>query len=161
MCALVCYDNGLTVTHHHAFTRPAFFERTTIRLWYNLAEVELEGWLPISGKINALTNPTTESTVLALPHFSRIERLAIAEGDIRRAQHIAVRGTPHSVSHQVEGSFDLRHSKREVYANAVRAVLNDVLQAIANPAHKLRVPLESGVEALKLTVEATKRSLVA
>jgi predicted dehydrogenase len=36
MFALVCYDNGLTVTHHHAFTRPAFFERTTIRLWYGL-----------------------------------------------------------------------------------------------------------------------------
>ena len=32
------------------------------------------------------------------------------------------------------------------------------LQAIADPAHKLRVPLESGVEALKLSVEATKRS---
>ena len=160
MFALVCYDNGLTVTHYHAFTRPAFFERTTIRLWYDLAEVELEGWLPISGKINALTNPATESTVVALPHFSKIERLPTAEDDIPRAQPISVRGTPYPFSHQVKGTFDLRHSKREVYANAARAVLNDVLQAIANPAHKLRVPLESGVEALKLSVEATKRSLV-
>ena len=161
MFALVCYDNGLSVTHHHAFTRPAFFEHTTIRLWYDLAEVELEGWLPISGKILALTNATTEAAVVGLPHFSKIERLAIAEGDVPRAQHIAVRGTPFSVSHQVEGTFDLRHSKREVYANAARAVLNDVLQAIANPAHKLRVPLESGVEALKLSVQATKSSVVA
>jgi predicted dehydrogenase len=161
MLALVCYNNGLTVTHHHAFTRPAFFERTTIRLWYDLAEIELEGWLPISGKIIALTNPTTEPSVVALPHFSKVERLSIEEGDIPRTQHIAVRGKPYSVSHQVEGTFDLRLSKREVYANAARAVLNDVLQAIANPAHKLRVPLEFGVEALKLGVEATKRSLVA
>ena len=160
MFALVCYDNGLTVTHHHAFTRPAFFERTTIRLWYDLAEVELEGWLPISGKVSALTNRTTEPTVVALPHFSIIERLAIEKGDIPRAQQSAVRGTPSSVSHQVEGTFNLRLSKREVYANAARAVLNDVLKAIADPAHKLRVPLEAGVEALQLSVEATKRSLV-
>jgi predicted dehydrogenase len=161
MFALVSYDNGLTVTHHHAFTRPAFFERTTIRLWYDLAEVELEGWLPISGKIIALTNPATEPVVTALPHFSEIERLATAEGNLSRAQHIAVRGTPFLVSHQVKGTFGLRHSKREVYANATRALLNNVLQAIANPEHKLRVPLEAGIAALNLGVEATKRSLVA
>jgi predicted dehydrogenase len=161
MFALVGYDNGLAVTHHHAFTRPAFFEHTTIRLWYDLAEVELEGWLPISGRIIALTNPTTEPRVIALPHFSQIERLVVPVGDIPPARQIAFRGTPFLVSHQVEGTFDLRYTKNEVYANATRAVLNDVLQAIANPGHQLRVPLEAGLEALKLSVAATERSLVA
>lgn len=161
MLALVCYSNGLAATHYHAFTRPAFFERTTIRLWYDLAEVELEGWLPISGKILALTNAATEPAVLALPDFSKIGRLAIAADDASLTKRVAVGGKSFPVTDQVEGSFAVRHTKREVYANAARAVLNDVLQAIANPAHKLRVPLECGVEALKLSVEATKRSLVA
>jgi hypothetical protein len=125
-----------------------------------LAELELEGCLPISGKNIALTNPATESTVTALPHFSKIERLVTAESDVPRTQHVAVGGTPFVVSHQVEGTFSVRHTKREVYANASRAVLYDMLQAIANPSHKLRVPLESGIEVLKLSVEATKRSLI-
>jgi predicted dehydrogenase len=161
MLALVCYDNGLAATHHHAFTRPAFFEHTTIRLWYDLAEVELEGWIPISGKIRALTNAATEPAALTLPHFAKSERLAIADGNSPLAQPIAVRGKFFPITHQVEGTFDVRHTKREVYAKACRAVLNDLLQAIVNPSHKLRVPLESGIEALKLGVEATKRSLVA
>jgi predicted dehydrogenase len=159
MLALVCYDNGLAVTHYHAFMRPAFFERTTIRLWYDLAEVELQGWLPISGKILALTNAATEPALLTLPNFSEMQRSAIADPSL--AQHVAVGGKSFPVTHQVEGTFDLRCPKREVYANATRSLLSDVLQAIADPDHRLRVPLECGIEALHLSIEATKRSLVA
>ena len=56
MLATVCYDDGLMVTQYHAFSRPKFFERATMRLWFDLAEVELEGWFPLSGRIRALTN---------------------------------------------------------------------------------------------------------
>ena len=160
MFALVCYDNGLAATHYHAFTRPAFFERTTIRLWYDLAEVELAGWLPISGKILALTNAATEPAVLALPNFAEIQRLAIANGDRPLAQQIAVGGNSFPVMEQVEGTFDVRDTKHEVYANATRALLSDVVRAMADPDHKLRVPLECGVEALRISIEATKRSSV-
>jgi predicted dehydrogenase len=161
MLALVCYNNGLAATHYHSFTRPAFFERTTIRLWYDLAEVELQGWLPISGKILALTNAATDPAVVDLPNFSEIQRSAIADGNPALAQQITVGGKSFPVTHQVEGTFDVRHPKREVYANATRSLLSDVLRAMADPDHKLRVPLECGIEALHLSVEATKRSLVA
>src|SRR5688572_23114139 len=36
--ASVYYDGGLAATQYHTFSRPGFFERTTIRLWYDLAE---------------------------------------------------------------------------------------------------------------------------
>ncbi len=160
MFALVCYDNGLAATHYHAFTRPAFFERTTIRLWYDLAEVELAGWLPISGKILALTNAATEPVVLALPNFSEIQRLAVTDGNPQLAQQITVGGKSFPVTDQVEGIFDVRYAKHEVYANATRSLLSDVIRAMADPDHKLRVPLECGIEALHLSIEATKRSLV-
>ena len=160
MLALVCYDNGLAATHYHAFTRPAFFERTTIRLWYDLAEVELEGWLPISGKILALTNAATDPAVLALPQFSEIQRSAIADGNSSRAHQVAVGGKFFPVTHQLEGTFDVGRPKGEVYADATRSLLSDALRAIADPDHQLRVPLESGVEALHLSIEATKRSLI-
>jgi predicted dehydrogenase len=160
MLALVYYDNGLAATHYHAFTRPAFFERTTIRLWYDLAEVELAGWLPISGKILALTNAATDPALIALPNFEEIQRLAIADSNRPLAQQITFGGKPFPVTDQVEGTFEVRHTKDQVYASATRALLIDVLQATADPDHKLRVPLECGVEALRLSIAATKRSLV-
>jgi predicted dehydrogenase len=161
MLALVCYDNGLAATHYHAFTRPAFFERTTIRLWYDLAEIELEGWLPLSGKILALTNAATEPAVVALPHFSQTQRSALVDGGTSLTKPIAVGGKSFPVTHQLEGTFDVKLPKSEVYADATRSLLSDVLQAIADPEHRLRVPLEAGIDALHLSIEATKRSLVA
>jgi predicted dehydrogenase len=161
MLALVCYENGLAATHYHAFTRPAFFERTTIRLWYDLAELELQGWLPISGKILALTNAATEPALLALPNFAEIQRLAIAAGNPALAQQVAVGGKSFPITHQLEGTFDVRRPKPEIYAKATRSLLSDVLQTMADPGHRLRVPLECGIEALQLSIEATKRSVVA
>ena len=34
MLATVCYDDGLMMTQYHAFSRPRFFERTTMALWH-------------------------------------------------------------------------------------------------------------------------------
>ena len=116
--------------------------------------------MPISGKILALTNAATEPAVLALPNFAEIQRLAIADGDRPLAQQIAVGGNSFPVMEQVEGTFDVRDTKHEVYANATRALLSDVVRAMADPDHKLRVPLECGVEALRISIEATKRSSV-
>jgi hypothetical protein len=98
--------------------------------------------------------------VLALPNFSEIQHLAIADGNPQLAQQTTVGGKSFPVTDQVEGTFDVRYSKHEVYANATRSLLSDVIRAMADPDHKLRVPLECGIEALHLSIEATKRSLV-
>ncbi|GAG41312.1 unnamed protein product, partial [marine sediment metagenome] len=67
--AMVVYDNGLMATHYHAFSRPGFFEHTSIRLVYDLAQVDLQDWIPLAGQITALVNGTTAKALYGLPGF--------------------------------------------------------------------------------------------
>jgi predicted dehydrogenase len=154
--ATVFYDDGLVATQYHTFSRPEFFERTTTRLWFDLAEVELEGWFPTCGSIRALINAATEPALGMLPHFQESARRQVPGGSGSLGRKITVSGEPFSVTHEIEGSFDVSRPKDEVYADAVRAMLTDLRRAMADASHQLRVPLESGVEALRLALEATE-----
>lgn len=158
MLATVCYDDGLMVTQYHTFSRPQFFERTTMRLWFDLAEVELEGWFPMSGSIRALTNAATEPALAMFPHLTEVSRCAVPGRDGVLPKHIEVSGEPFLVADEIRATFAIQQSKSEIYAAAVRAVLSDVCQAIADPTHQLRVPLEAGAKALRLAIEATHRN---
>ncbi|HEY5742779.1 MAG TPA: Gfo/Idh/MocA family oxidoreductase [Terrimicrobiaceae bacterium] len=155
MLATVAYDDGLTASHYHTFSRPGFFERTTIRLWFDLAEIQLEGWIPISGKIYALTTAATEPALAILPHFQETERRTIAERTNSLPRNVTISGESFSVADEIEGNFEIGRSKMEVYTEAACAMLMDVRRGIADPNHKLRVPLEFGVEALRIAIEAS------
>jgi len=86
--ANVLYEGGLIATHYHSFSRPGFFEHTSIRLAYDLAQVDVEGWIPLSGRITALVNAETEGKLLRLPGFrvlytcdlARLEDVSRPEG---------------------------------------------------------------------------------
>ncbi len=54
--ANVKYRNGMLATYYHSFARPGIFEDTSIRFIYDLAQIEIEGWIPLSGKVKALVN---------------------------------------------------------------------------------------------------------
>jgi predicted dehydrogenase len=158
MLATVYYDDGLTFTQYHTFSRPYFFERTTIQLWFDLAELELEGWFPLSGRIRALTNAATEPALAMLPHFTETARRAVPGRSGALPRPVQIGGEPFPASDEIAGTFDIRRPKMDVYADALRAMLNDVHRAIDDPAHRLRVPLESGVEALRLAVEESDQA---
>lgn len=156
--ATVIYDDGLVATQYHTFSRPDFFERTTTRLWFDLAEVELTGWFPLCGSIHALTNAATEPALAMLPNFHETARRPLPGRTDALARQIKISGQPFAATDEIEGTFDIRRPKDEVYADAVRAMLTDVRCGITDSGHRLRVPLEFGVEALRLAVEATERA---
>ncbi|HEX9950851.1 MAG TPA: Gfo/Idh/MocA family oxidoreductase, partial [Rubricoccaceae bacterium] len=58
---------GPLATHAHAFTRPGAFERTTMRFTFALAEVDVDGWVPLSGVVRALVGPDAEADLARLP----------------------------------------------------------------------------------------------
>jgi len=153
--ATIAYDDGLTATHHHTFSRPGFFERTTIRLWFDLAEVEMEGWIPLEGRVRALVRPGTEEALAALPGFRETSRRPAPGREEAAVVRVPFNGEPVEVSDEVAGTFAVADPKPQVYADAVRAMLADVRRAIADPTHALRTPLEVGTEALRLALAAT------
>jgi predicted dehydrogenase len=175
----VIYEDGLVVSQYHAFSRPGFFEQTNMRFVFDLAQVDVEGWIPLSGKVTALVNSETEPELNRLPGFTATEHLAIrrtadgsrpeasisaprlkAESPARDAGRPEVRSSGESfeIEAHVTGSFEMPIGKPEAYAAALRAHLTDVRRAIAKPGHRLRVKLTDSVAGLSVALEASRKA---
>ncbi|QXD14605.1 Gfo/Idh/MocA family oxidoreductase [Rhodocaloribacter litoris] len=157
------YEGGLFATHYHAFARPGFFETTRIRLAYDLADVVLQGWIPLQGEVRALVNTRTKPALLAELPFDTLDTVPVeamtdasrpagwgpseAAGPADR-HRIRSGGIAYLVHEHVTGTFRLGRSKQDVYAGCVRASLQDVLHKITDPSHELTAPLEAGLASL-------------
>ena len=168
--ANVLYQGGLIATHYHSFARPGFFEITKINLAYDLADIELQGWIPLSGDIKALVNPQTKKALEQSSFFDLVNSIPIEnasdesrpkgwgisdklENSDRNSVHSG--GIAYHVNEVVTGKFQLGQSKQQIYANCVRASLLDVLKKIEDPAQQLTAPLETGLSSLEVAVLAT------
>ncbi|MDO8368409.1 MAG: Gfo/Idh/MocA family oxidoreductase [Saprospiraceae bacterium] len=169
--ANVLYEGGLMATHYHSFARPGFFETTQIKLAYDLADIELQGWIPLAGTLKALVNPQTKKALMDNPFFeltdstpienasdeSRPKGWGISDNaDTSSRRSLRSGGALYEVNEIVTGKFQLKRSKQEVYADSVRSSLLDVLKKIENPEHQLAATLETGLESLKIAVGATE-----
>jgi predicted dehydrogenase len=168
--ATVLYEDGLVATHYHAFARPGFFERTTIRTVFDLAEIELEGWIPLDGHVRALVNPETERELAKLPGLVITERMRVDEvQDLSRPKgwglakdhRVSTEGIVRSggmlyhVEDLITGTFSTGRTKGEVYGGCLRSLLSDFVKAVTTPGHQLGVPLECGLEALEIALAAS------
>lgn len=164
------YDDGLVMTQYHAFSRPGFVETTSMRFVFDLAEVDVEGWIPLSGRIRALVSERTEDELRLLPgcELTRREDVAGIEDQSRptgwggeasvnpSADRLQSGGIDYDVSHLVEATFALREDKGTVYANCLRAMMKDLVQAIRDPVHRMRVTLEDGIASLEVALRGSR-----
>ncbi len=169
--ANVLYEGGLIATHYHAFARPGFFEITRIKLAYDLADIELQGWIPLGGTLKALVDKKSKKVLQNCPFFQETDSSLIEDandesrpkgwgisdqaGSIHK-NTVRSGGLPYEVNEILTGNFRLKQSKQEVYADCVRASLSDLLKKIENPGHSLTASLETGLESLKVAVLATE-----
>ncbi len=167
--ASVTYDKGLIATHYHQFAYPGFFETTSIRLAYDLAVIDLEGWIPLKAGIRALVTAATKEDLLTLPGFRILESRKILEADdISRPlgwgktdeknagdDEILSHGIKYDVDEIVTASAEIASSKAEVYSNCVSRIMEDLVNAIEDPAHHLRVSIEDGVSSLDIACKAS------
>lgn len=166
------YTSGLVTQQFHAFNRPGFFEETGMRFVFDLAQVELEGWIPLCGTINALVNVETSATLKHLPGIEITIRKPIAEvDDGSRPEGWGASGKPaaiadvlysggaaYHVAEHVRGRFTLPMSKSEAYATALRALMTDVAAAVRDPEHVLRAGLPEAIRSLEIALAATMRA---
>ncbi len=145
--ATVVHADGPVATHAHAFTRPAAFERTTIRLSFALADVDLDGWIPLAGRVRALVGAGTEVRLADLPGLRVVS-------DQPLGAEAVVGGTRYAADRLVEATFAVPDDKPTVYADALRAVVDDLRHARETPGHRLRTPLDAGRRALAQALAA-------
>ena len=167
--ASVLYSEGLIANHYHSFARPGFFENTSIRLNFDLATVDIEGWIPLKGRLVALFNDQTKQRMSLLPNLQleNITPINSVKDDSRpqkpggylrkEATSKVVRsgGIEYAVAEQITGLFDIGLPKQRVYANCVRAMLTDMITEIERPDHVLRVTLEDGLSSLRIACLAS------
>ena len=147
----VLYESGLAMTQYHAFSRPNFFEETTLRFVFDLAELRWEGWIPMRGTVRALIGPETEAALHLLPGYAEHVRAAVPAG---RGGPLRSGGVAYAPTHDVSGAFALPGSKADAYADAVRALLLDVRRAIETPGYRVRAGLGEGTESLRIALAA-------
>lgn len=175
MAAQVLHEGGLIAHHFHAFTRPGFFEETRLILVYDLAVVELSGWIPLSGEIRALVTADRLGELAAhLPGFHLEEEVPVERlQDISRPEgwgdewplppapgrRVLSGGREYEVEKLIRGRFSLPGTKAEVYAGCLKALMEDFLRYIEDPGHVMRVTLEDGIECLRVALAATQDAL--
>lgn len=163
--ATVLYSEGLIANHYHAFSGPGFFEQTTLRLTYDLARIEIEGWVPMKGKFKALVNPEIKAALGALPGFriGKAENLAGSEdisrpkgwGDVGEESAVRFAGITYDVDEMIEGTFEIPSDKSTVYGQCLKSILSDIIAKIENPEHEMTIAIEHAYEALKVAIRAT------
>lgn len=163
--ALVKHSGGLLAAHYHAFSRPGFFETTSIKLVFDLGQIEVRGWIPLSGTITALIYAESKQALEVLPGFqidrsvpidllkdeSRPEGWGEASGE---SHYVTSGGKAYGVDTMIEGRFSTGRMKGEVYGSCVQAVLLDMIKALEDTSHRPVVPLEEALESLEIAIEA-------
>lgn len=164
--AMVLYDGGLVANHYHSFSGPGFFEETTIRLMYDLAKVEVSGWIPLRGKISALVDDTSLKSLDTFPGLQVKADTAIGNlidlsrpegwGDARARAigEIEVSGLKYSIERMVSAEFSISDDKSAVYGSCIQAIMLDLIAKIEDPSHRTKVSIIDAYEALKHAVSA-------
>ena len=168
--ANVLYESGLIATHYHSFARPGFFETTDIKLSYDIADIQLHGWIPLSAEVKVLVNEQSKEKLLSNPFFECLhaELVASATDESRPAgwgisdiniskdkQFVRSGGIQYEANEMITGRFSLGRSKQEVYADCVKSSLLDVLQKVSDSSHTLMASLETGLSSLEIAELAT------
>lgn len=166
--ANVEYGNGLLASFYHSFSRPGIFEETSIRFSYDLAQIELNGWIPLKGKITALLNDFTFENLKKLPGLKISEKRMINEiTDESRPEGWGVLnidkkrgvvrsgGAEYNVDYLVKATFELDKTKSEVYKDCLRGLITDFISVIEGNDNINTLLLEDGLKSLKTAILAT------
>jgi predicted dehydrogenase len=171
VAAMVLYNEGLIASYYHAFSGPGLFEQTTIHLTYDLARVEIEGWMPMKGTIKALVNEQSKEQLKSIPGWTvtkadtlnTLRDVSRPEGwggsitsSSSDSELTYCGGIPYDVNEMVSGTFEINQTKGQVYGKCVQSILSDLIEKIENKDHKLTVSLEDAFEGLKIAILASK-----
>ncbi|MFQ6102567.1 MAG: Gfo/Idh/MocA family protein [Anaerolineae bacterium] len=150
--AVVRYSGDVVATYHHAFTQPARFEQTTIRLACARGYATLYGWIPTRLVVDALLDDEG---------LEGLRRWAGAEPEIiERYTGAATEGwalgAPYRATVRARAELTLPQGKQAVYRDSVRVGMQDLIAAIRDPQHTPEVTAADGRNSLAVALAATR-----
>ncbi|MEE9189707.1 MAG: Gfo/Idh/MocA family oxidoreductase [Candidatus Neomarinimicrobiota bacterium] len=167
---LVQYQSGLMATHYHQFSRPGFFEDTSVSLVFDLAQINIHGWIPLSGKIKMLIKSTNIKELSKIPNLSVTACIPIGEAqDNSRPEgwgeqaikaesgQVISSGRTYEADTILEGEFSVNENKGQVYAASIRDLMTDFIRAVENPSYVPKITLEDGISSLAIALKANQK----
>jgi predicted dehydrogenase len=141
--ASVGYANGVLASFYHAFDRPAFLERTALRVTMECGSARAFGWIPERLDVEGV-----------VPAGRRGELAELLGAELEVVDTPAPPSTP-SVPPGMLVRATLRRPDRTAdYADAVRAGMADLVHAIHDPHYTAEVTPEDAFESLRLALAA-------
>ncbi len=151
-CA-VRYGPQASVTFYHGFHQPARIDRQEIRLIFERGDVALNGWIPDRIRIHAVVDQRSSEELRAVFPEARISTV---ERYSQRMRLCRSRGVDYEVDERIIVEQPYGPDSQTIYGHAVRALLEDFVAAIAEPAHEPRVSAQDARDALALALEADR-----
>lgn len=148
--ATVGYENGVIGTFWHSFSRPRELETTTFHFAFDLGEIDMVGWIPQELGIWGWTN---EDGLKKLEDLLEGNEVVV---DPIEAQKAHSSEFFYDVEYELNTVVELEEPKMQLYAEGVRMVMADMVEAIDNPEHEMRITIDNGIEAVRVAEEATK-----
>lgn len=151
--ASVKYENGVIGTFWHSFSRPRELETTTFHFAFDLGEIDMVGWIPLELGIWGWTND------------AGLDKLE----DLLEGSEVVVDPIDPQKAHSSEFNYDVEYElntvveidtpKLEVYAEGVQLVMADMIQAIDDPKHQMRITIDDAIEAVRIAEMSTKAAI--
>jgi predicted dehydrogenase len=148
--AAVKYENDVVGTYWHSFSRPRELETTTFHFAYDLGEIEMVGWIPLELDIWGWTDDKG---------LDKLEDM-LGEGQVVvdpiESQKAHSSEFEYDVEYEINTVVELDEEKLAVYADNLRSIMADLIQAIDDPEHTMRVTIDDALEAVRVAEKATK-----
>jgi predicted dehydrogenase len=142
--AAVRYSNDVIGTYWHSFSRPRELETTTFHFAFDLGEIEMIGWIPLELRIWGWTDERGLSTLRSLRELADVAVKHIGPTRAHSSELF------YDVEYEINARIALDQPKLDVYSDNLRGIMADLIAAIDDPAHILRVSLDDAIEAVRV-----------
>ena len=137
------YENNIITTHYHDFSRPGFFEETTITFVFDLGKIILYGWIPLEAEILVLTNKSIIRKIQQAPNIyfydeqliSNIENVSRPKGwgnvyKMPKQNQIKSGSDKYTVDRLSRAKLKLTSGKDKIYMQLIRQIFDDFTESI-------------------------------
>jgi predicted dehydrogenase len=146
----VRYPGGANVNFYHGFHQPGRLDRQELRLVFERGDVLLQGWVPTSARITALTNESQTRELTELLPGARVDVQATYQ---QHDREFYSHGHTHDAYQQMELHWE-GQEKQALYCELLRQMMADQAAWIRDRTHRRKVNEQNGRDSVAMACAA-------
>jgi predicted dehydrogenase len=155
MCTMR-HESGAVSSHYHGFDQVLMMDRTDHRIVFELGDIRVDGWVPLSLEVNAATDQAGQERLQSLCPGADVQTVATYDGQDR---HTVGRGREYEITRHIRLSYTPNPNKQAVYAESVRGLMADQVAYLRDGDHPRVVTEANGRAAVALAQAAREGAM--